>query len=439
LVGWKCAKDGTGAVLVQGAPRVGKTTTATEFMKIYYDDFAVVDLKDASEELKDAVRACPSRPDGLADYLRQTTGSKMRRGRSAILFNDVQLFPEVRGAIDALVGSGACDCVETGCLPLVGFRRPALYGPTIETVFTMHPMDFEEFLYARGIAGVVPVLERLYARGRPVGGELHDRSMTWFRQYMSVGGMPEAVEAFLGYGLYEDADLAKRSVLREWKQALHDGGWLPAKNIEGTIESIVTQLREGQEYFERVHDGKPTCIDPAGKSIGFLTDAGMAVECTSLVGSVDAPDLNGARSHSCLYVSDTGLLLTKIELMNENPLDKRHRGVVVGDLVDMMPYAVRNVVAQMIVARGYNLHRQTIKLDPDAAGAARHSVDFVCMKDGVATPVVVYAGGHVPPNKLSKFGSSPVVPVDRRILLWDRDVRQIGACTCMPYYMAACI
>ena len=82
----------------------------------------------------------------------------------------------------------------------------------------MFPMDFEEFLWAMGDETTVPYLKQCFEELRPLGQALHRRVMNDFRQYILVGGMPQAVTAYLETKNFEDTDRVKKRILTLYRQ-----------------------------------------------------------------------------------------------------------------------------------------------------------------------------------------------------------------------------
>jgi len=101
--------------------------------------------------------------------------------------------------------------------------------PSEEDSLEMHPLDFEEFLWAMGDEATMPLLRECFDNTMPVGDAVHRRTMDIYRQYLLVGGMPQAVLAYLGQRNFEAADKEKRRI---------PGCWLPMHSM--TMNTWIT-------------------------------------------------------------------------------------------------------------------------------------------------------------------------------------------------------
>lgn len=133
------------------------------------------------------------------------------RRDSAIVFDDVQCFPRARQAVKHLVKDGRYDYIETGMFVSLPENVRGIVIPSEEDHMTLRPLDFEEFLWAGG-GQAFQLLRHYYDRKEPVGC-VHPTMMKRYREYLAVGGMPEAVSAFVDGKSYREIDLAKRGIV----------------------------------------------------------------------------------------------------------------------------------------------------------------------------------------------------------------------------------
>ena len=140
-------------------------------------------------------------------------GRVMPVRESLVIFDEVQLCPKARQMIKFLVEDGRYDYIETGSLLSIKANIKGIVIPSEEENLNLYPLDFEEFLWAMGNETAIPHLRRCLADASPVGEELHRSIMSLFRKYMLVGGMPQAVQAFVETGSFEKAEVAKRRII----------------------------------------------------------------------------------------------------------------------------------------------------------------------------------------------------------------------------------
>ena len=112
---WKQTKDGTTALLIKGARRVGKSTIAEEFAKNEYTSYIKVDFADAPDALWEAVAHINDR-DNFFLQLQFIYNVRLEERKSVIIFDEIQKAPKVREAIKYLVKDGRYHYLETGSL-----------------------------------------------------------------------------------------------------------------------------------------------------------------------------------------------------------------------------------------------------------------------------------------------------------------------------------
>ena len=192
---WKEKYSDRYAVLLEGARRVGKSTVAEEFAKREYDSYIVVNFANITNELLEVF-------DDIANLdffflrLQTVTGVKLIPGKSVIIFAEIQMRPKVRQAIKHLVKDGRYHYIETGSLISIKKNVKDILIPSEEMKIQVYPMDYEEFLWACKKESF-DLLRQIAAMNKPIGNATNRALMRDFRIYMAVGGMPQAVEAYV--------------------------------------------------------------------------------------------------------------------------------------------------------------------------------------------------------------------------------------------------
>ena len=129
--------------------------------------------------------------------LQQLTGVRLYEKESVIIFDEVQLLPKARQAIKYLVADGRYKYIETGSLLSIKKNTKDILIPSEEHKISMYSMDFEEFLWAVGDEITADTIKLLLKSKKSAGNAMHRNLMRMFRLYMLIGGMPQAVEAYL--------------------------------------------------------------------------------------------------------------------------------------------------------------------------------------------------------------------------------------------------
>lgn len=200
LLEWKNEWNGKYACLLEGARRVGKTTIAEEFARNEYESYILIDFSNVSKELINIFDDI-SKLDLFFLRLQMETGITLKERKSVIIFDEIQLFPKARQAIKHLVRDGRYDYIETGSLISIKKNVKDILIPSEEHKIHVYPMDYEEFLWATG--GNAGILRMAYDSNVPLGDSVNRSAMRDFRIYMAVGGMPQAVEAYIESNNFE--------------------------------------------------------------------------------------------------------------------------------------------------------------------------------------------------------------------------------------------
>ena len=193
LVKWKEDSDGKTALLIDGARRVGKSYIVEEFAKNNYKSYIMIDFNRAPLEIKNLFDLYLDDLDNLFLYLSNYYNVKLYERESLIIFDEVRAYPRARSAIKYLVADGRYDYIETGSLVSIKENVKDILIPSEEQHLKMYPMDFEEFLWALDNHGLMELIEKSFNEKKPLGNIFHRKAMDYFRQYMIVGGMPQAV------------------------------------------------------------------------------------------------------------------------------------------------------------------------------------------------------------------------------------------------------
>lgn len=220
LLDWKSRFQSRTAMLVEGARCVGKSTVVEEFARREYRSYILVDFAEASRDVHELFDDV-SDLDYLFLQLQLRYSARLFDRESLIIFDEVQMCLKVRRAIKQLVKDGRYDYIGTGSLVSIRRNTRDILIPREEERAQMRPMDFEEFLWARGDDATVPLLRRAFASRRPLGERLNRRLMRDFRFYMLVGGMPQAVDALLRTNDLRAVDDVKRVIIDLYEEDMH--------------------------------------------------------------------------------------------------------------------------------------------------------------------------------------------------------------------------
>lgn len=162
LVRWKTEKDGTTALLIEGARRIGKSYIAEEFARNEYESYILIDFSKAPSRVKGWFDEYLEDIDTLLQNIQLHYKKQLTPRKSLIIFDEVQKCPRAREAIKALVADHRFDYLETGSLISIKKNVENIVIPSEEDGIDMYPMDFEEFLWAMGNEVMMPYIRRQF-------------------------------------------------------------------------------------------------------------------------------------------------------------------------------------------------------------------------------------------------------------------------------------
>ena len=359
MLSWKRELAGKTALLIEGARRVGKTHLIQQFAEKEYKSHLYIDFSAGGRQIAAIKRAFQESDDmaGLLERLQIQCGVTLVEGRSCVVFDEVQRFPQAREAIKPLVKYGKYHYIESGSLLGIHETVKDILLPSEEHSMKLCPLDFEEFLWATGNEQLASYIRKCFSERKPLGVDLHEKAKSLARLYMVVGGMPQSLEAYLAGGDHrlEAADAMKREILNLYNHDIGKYARGYAPKVRAIFRHIPSALGNREKKFRLADLDKNARMRRYENAFLWLSDAMVA----NIAYNATTPDvgleMNLQSSLFKCYMLDTGLLVTQ-SLTGTNDGDGRIlRGVLYDKLGVNEGMFFENFVAQALVARGYEL------------------------------------------------------------------------------------
>lgn len=425
---WKEKKAPKYAVLLEGARRVGKSTIAEEFAKQEYKSYIKIDFANVRKEILDVFEDI-SEPDIFFLRLQTATGITLHKRESVIIFDEIQLMPKVRQAIKYLVADGRYDYIETGSLISIKKNVKDIVIPSEEIKIQVYPMDYEEFMWATGNE-TYQVLKELYKRGKAVGNSLNRKLMRDFRVYMAVGGMPQAVAAYVEGKNFTEIDEVKREIINLYKDDFFkiDGTGL----IGRMYESVPTQLAtDKRSYVISAATGKKK-VDKDIERLYNMLDSKTVLPCYNVLNPSVTLSQTMDNQTFKLYLADTGLFTTMIFSSSGETDENIYTKLLSDSLPADLGYLYENAVAQVINAAGRPLYYHTWRKD----NVSRYfEIDFLVASKTKIVPIEVKSSGLGMHKSITEFQRKYSKNTAAPILLSQKDVGQVEMLKLYPIYM----
>jgi hypothetical protein len=438
LLDWKKNGAGKTALLVDGARRVGKSYVAEEFGRREYESFCLIDFSKPSKKIRELFELYLDDLDTFFFYLQQRMNVRLVPGRSLVVFDEVQLYPAARAALKHLVADGRFHYLETGSLVSLKRNVKNILIPSEERHIQMNPMDFEEFLWAMGNETAVPLARDCFEKRRALGEASHRQLMDWFRQYMVVGGMPQAVEAFADGRNLEEADRRKRDILALYRADIRKYAGRLVDKIERTFDEIpsLLQRHERKVRWSALREGAR--MRSWEDAFIWLREAMMVNIAQNATEPTVGLKANLDRTTIKCYMGDTGLLVSHTFDENELASGGIQRRLLCDDIDANGGMLAENAVAQMLTASGHKLFFYSRGRGEGTEN--RMEVDFLVTRADVGRrrnihAVEVKSGRSTKHVSLDKFRNKFSRGIGESFLLHTKDVAVKDGIVHLPLYM----
>ncbi len=441
LLDWKNKRNGATAVLIEGARRIGKSYIVEEFARNEYDSYLLIDFNKADKVVWSWFDTLMEDLDTLLMNLQILYGTRLTPGKSVIVFDEVQLCPRARAAIKYLVADGRFHYIETGSLVSIKKNVRDIVIPSEEEAMPMFPMDFEEFLWAMGNDMLMPYIRQCFEKRQPVGA-LHRKAVEYFRTYMIVGGMPQAVQTFVDFKDFDKVDQVKRGILQVYVNDISKYAAGLEHKVKNIFEQIPAQLQKHEKKFRLSALEAGAAYRDYDDAFFWLADAGVVNICYNCTAPNVGLRLNMERNTLKCYMGDTGLLISHAFDENGKVPVELYQKLLLNKLELNQGMIVENVVAQMLAASQHKLYFYSNSDREDTS--ERMEIDFLTAKSKLTsrhniTPIEVKSSQRYTLSSLrkcmEKFGEYLTTP----IVLHGADLKEENGMLFLPLYMAPLI
>ena len=380
LLDWK-KKANKKPLFVRGARQIGKTYIIDYFGKTNYSSYIYINFLENSEYK----RIFDGALNAATIYSRMSLmiqSARFTENDTLIFLDEIQECGNARTALKFLAQDARYDIVVSGSLLGVQYKNVKSIPVGYEEPVTMHSLDFEEFLWAKGYSyEQISALQDSFAERRKVDALINDVLHRELREYMVIGGMPAVVQQFIERRNFAEADEIQRQIVSDYlDDVMNYASEVEKPKIRNCFLSIPRQLARENENrkFKYAEVEKGVGARKFINSVEWLRDASMAEMAHNLTAPLFPLSAYEDESAFKLYLSDIGLLSslygfeTKAAIINQTI-----RGSVKGALYE-------NLIATGLVRRGYALRYLQDRRIP-------MEVEFLLGKKGKVVPVEVKA------------------------------------------------
>lgn len=437
LVNWKRESQGTSAVLIEGARRVGKSYIAKTFGEQEYKSYLLIDFSNISDDVLDVFEHDKTNLDLFFNKLSIFYNVKLYLRESLIIFDEVQMYPKARQLVKHLVEDGRYDYLETGSLISLRQNIQNIVLPSEEEHFQMNPLDFEEYLWAMGEEMTADYIRNCFEKKTPLGDAVHRKVMNQFRQYMLVGGMPQAVLEYITTKDFEKTDIVKRRILTLYRNDVTKFAKGYESKVLSIFDGIPSQLSKHEKKYNLASIEKQARFREYEDSFMWLEEADIINICFNSTDPNVGLGLNAERMTLKCYMADTGLLFSHAFSDKELTEDSIYKSILFDKLELNEGMFLENIVAQMLVSCGYRLffYSKNDRVNADN----RMELDFLIRKDKKISPLEVKSGKYQTHTSLDKCKKKFGKKIGTRYIIYTKDLRVEDDIVYLPVYMTMCL
>jgi hypothetical protein len=437
LIQWK-STDGHKPLVIMGIRQCGKTFIAQHFAAANYQNVIYINFIKQPERIN-AFLGSKDVNDILLNLSAQIQGVTFTPGDTCFIFDEIQECPEARTSLKFFKEDGRFDVIATGSLlgvqgygdekkkqhrKLVGQKEPGINSVPVgsEDIIEMYPLDFEEFLWAKGVnKEVIEALRRFYREETPVPSGIHVAMKNMLNLYVAIGGLPEPINTFLKTNNINEVSKAYKSILKEYRDDMVK--YAPDKDkphIRECFNSIPKQLAKDNKKFQY------NKVKPGGRSetymgsLQWLEDAGIICRCynTNITG---LPMEGNAKDNVFkVYTADIGLL---VEMLGAGS----RADIIQGNLGGFKGAIYENLMADTLHKKAQNLYY----FQKDSG----LELDFLVRINGECVPLEVKAKTAQAKSVKTVLAHPEKYHVKHIIKFGDYNIGRDGQLLTLPNYM----
>jgi len=430
---WKKRSNGTSALMIEGVRRVGKTFLCEQFAKNEYKSHIIIDFGNAPQEITDLFLNESSNLDLFFTKLSAFYSVTLHKRESVLVFDEVQQFPRARQLVKYLVADGRYDFIETGSLIRLKKNVQDIIIPSEEEHIEMFPLDFEEFLWALDDNVTISFIRQCFDTKTPLGQALHRKVMNDFRQYILVGGMPQAVLEYISTKDFGAVDTVKRRILKLYRDDVSKFAAGYEDKVFAIFDGIPGQLSKKEKKYRLSSISKQARFRSYEDSFIWLNEAMVVNTCLNATDPNIGLALSADHTMQKCYMADTGLLVTHT-FMDKPYIDNElYRAILFDKLNINEGMIMENIAAQTLRRSGHKLYFYSRY---DKEHRENHmEIDFLITEKKKIAPIEIKSGNYKSHSSLDKFRKKFSSKLSNLYILYTKDVAIKNDIIHLPIYM----
>lgn len=368
-------------LIVQGARQVGKTYTIERFAEEHYEEILEINFKQTPSAID--IFSGDLTVDNMVMAMQfRFPDKKIVPGKTLIFLDEIQECREAMTSLKFWAIDNRFDVIASGSLLGIDYKRASSYPVGYVDYLRMYGVDFEEFLWGMGISeDLIGKLCGYVSSKTAVPEAIHSQMMNYFRQYIAIGGMPEAVQKYIDTKDFREVDRIQKSLLQGYQYDIAHYATAEEKvKAEKCYLSLAKQLLDKEnhkfQYKEVEHGGR---AQKYFSSIEWLLRADMVHLCKRVTDvKFDLEDYSRDDFFRA-YTTDLSLLLAMKDFaLKQHIVENTLSGNTKGGIFEC-------AIADALYKKGYRLYFYKNE-------TTKREIDMIIQNNGEVVPIEVKSG-----------------------------------------------
>ena len=431
---WKSRTDRM-PLIVKGARQIGKTESIRYFAHRHYKN--IVEINFVLQKHFKTIFDNGFEPDTIIRSISLLDPSlEFTAGETLIFFDEMQECPNCATSLKFFKQDGRYDVICSGSLMGINYRQIESNSVGYKEDYEMHSMDFEEFLWAKGNTVTMPAIKEAFEKRKPLGDLIHRKTLQLFREYIAVGGMPQAVLEYVNGNSFSSIDRVKQGILSLYEDDLKKYDDNEKEKASLIFKTIPKQLSDHNMHFTFSEINANARYVNYVESVEFVAESMIGNLCANVTMPDVLMELYADRSNFKLYMGDTGLLVSQM-IREGDETEDIYRALIYDKLGSNLGMIFENVVAQMLKTSGNALYFHEYKYTPkDAENEKKYEIDFLLVKNKKVCPIEVKSSGYATHKSFDYFKEKYPIKLQERYIIYTKDLKFEDGITYIPAYMA---
>ena len=422
LIDWKKTKKNK-CLLIKGARQIGKTFIVDYFGRNEYKNYIYINFLENESYKKKFEDSLTASDIYTKMSIALNIKIDLNEKDTLIFLDEIQECPRARTALKFLAIDDRFDIIASGSLLGIYYNVKNVESIPVgyETTIEMSPLDFEEFLWAKGIDDAqINIIKDYYNNKRTIEEVIHNKYMQYLREYMFIGGMPEVINCFNKTNNYQDVINVQNDILEKYKNdIMHYANNTMKQKIEKCYYSIPVQLSKENKKFKYTEVDTNASARKYEESLNWLLDAGFIKKCEN-VSLPQIPLVSYAMQNEFkMYLGDIGLITCMYGIETKRLLiNDELKGHTKGGIFENFVF--------LELSNKYKVYYYKLK-------NSQQEIEFIIEKDGEVVPIEVKSknGSTISLNNFIQNNKTKLA-----YKLVDGNIGFDGKKITLPHYMA---